>query len=96
MIKIPKNISYNYAYCPIVFYEGIEARDNAYDRMKCEGIYCRKYWYPLIPKQQIFSSCKTSNLPNAEKLSQKILFLPIYPGLEKKVVRKIIKIINDI
>ena len=72
----------------------LKQRDNAYDRMKCEGIYCRKYWYPLIPKQQIFSSCK-KNLPNAEKLSQKILFLPIYQA-SKKVVRKIIKIINDI
>ena len=94
LIEIPKNILYNYAYCPIVFEEGLKARDKAYDKMKSENIFCRKYWYPLITKQKIYSSHKCSKLLNAEKLSQKILFLPIYPGLEKKIVLKIIKIIN--
>lgn len=95
LIEIPKNILYNYAYCPIVFQEGIKARDKAYDKMKSESIFCRKYWYPLITEQQIYSSYKGSKLLNAKKLSQQILFLPIFPGLKKNIVLKIIKIINE-
>ena len=95
LIEIPKNILYNYAYCPIVFQGGIKARDKAYDKMKSESIFCRKYWYPLITEQQIYSSYKGSKLLNAEKLSQQILFLPIYPGLNRNIILKIIKIINE-
>ena len=96
LIELPKNLKYNFAYCPIIFENGIEERDRAYNKMKSENIFCRKYWYPLITDQKIYSSAKNGELINAKKLSQKILFLPIYPGLDKIYISKILKIINGI
>ena len=91
LIEIPINLKYNFAYCAVKFEKGLEARDKAFDKMKSENIFCRKYWYPLITDQQIYSSIKNGKLINAKKLSQKILFLPIYPGLEKKLYIKSLK-----
>ncbi len=96
LIALPRNLKYNFAYCPIIFENGIEARDQAYNKMKSEKIFCRKYWYPLITEQKIYSSANYGKLVNAKILSQKILFLPIYPGLEEKVIFKILKIINGV
>ena len=96
LIEIPKDLKYNFAYCPVKFEKGLEARDRAYNKMKSENIFCRKYWYPLITDQKIYSSAKNGELNNAKKLSQKILFLPIYPGLDKLYISKILKIINEI
>ena len=94
LIEIPKNIKYNFAYCPVIFQDGPKTRDRAYNKMKSENIFCRKYWYPLITDHEIYSSAKYGKLLNAKTLCRKILFLPIYPGLEKKVVSRILKIIN--
>ena len=96
LIELPKKLKYNFAYCPIIFENGIEARDQAYNKMKSENIFCRKYWYPLITDQKIYSSANREKLINAKILSQKILFLPIYPGLEEKIVFRILKIINEV
>ena len=96
LINLPKNLKYNFAYCPIIFENGIKARDRAYNKMQSENIFCRKYWYPLITDQKIYSSANYGKLINAKTLSQKILFLPIYPRLEEKVVFRILKIINEV
>ena len=96
LIDLPKNLKYNFAYCLIIFENGIESRNRAYNKMQSENIFCRKYWYPLITDQKNYSSANYGKLTNAKTLSQKILFLLIYSALEEKVVFRILKIINKV
>ena len=94
IIEIPKELDYNYAYCPIIFEKGIDARDEVYERLKKRNIFCRKYWFPLINEHNIYSSLKSGELKNSKELSQKILFLPIYPDLDKSIISIILTILN--
>ncbi len=59
-------------------------RDALYQLMRDNGIYSRRYFYPLIsdmPMYRGLPSADKSNLPIAKEISERILCLPIYPAL---------------
>ena len=95
LIKLNNNLEYNYAYLPIFFRNGFKDREEKYKLLANNGIYCRKYWYPLITHHPIYSNSKKYNLSNATNLSRSVLSLPIYPGLQKRVIRKITNLISQ-
>jgi dTDP-4-amino-4,6-dideoxygalactose transaminase len=76
---------HNYSYFPIfVEPEYRHSRDELYDLLKCNKIFSRRYFYPLIsefPMYRGYISAAASNLPVATQVAQKILCLPIYPDL---------------
>jgi len=90
-------IDCNYSYFPIfITKKSILNRDYLYNRLKEEGIYCRRYFYPLIssfPPYKDLSSAKRQNLPIATKLANEVLCLPIYPDLSIKECNKIIDVV---
>lgn len=90
----------NYSYFPILVNDNFRiSRDELYDSLKQVGIYTRRYFYPLIsefPMYKHFPSSVRENLPVAVDLSEKILCLPIYPGLEKKVIHSICNFISGV
>lgn len=93
------DVIYNYAYFPILVEEKTygKSRDELYDLLKQNGIFSRRYFYPLIsnfPTYKGLPSAQLSNLPIAEKISQNILCLPIYPDLEKDTIYRIAQIIK--
>lgn len=95
----PEMSNYNYSYFPIFVDEKqyCKSRDELYNYLKKNGIYGRRYFYPLItnfPTYRNFDSAKKENLTNAKKLSDQVICLPIYPGLELEKVKKIINQIN--
>nr|WP_319271822.1 DegT/DnrJ/EryC1/StrS family aminotransferase [uncultured Draconibacterium sp.] len=100
LMNKPEDLSYNYAYVPIFVDEqeyGI-SRDDLYQKLKENNIYGRRYFYPLIsqfPTYQGLDSANPSNLPVAMKLSQEVICLPIYPGLNPKDVRMICSLIKN-
>lgn len=83
----------NYAYFPIL----VEAdypisRDALNERLKEKGIFPRRYFYPLIsdfPMYRGLVSAHRDNLPVANAAAQRVLCLPIYPGLEIDTVEVI-------
>jgi len=89
---------HNYSYFPIQ----VEAdypitRDQLYDRFIEAGIHSRRYFYPLIsdmPMYRGLSSSLATNLPNANKVSSKILCLPIYSDLTRDDQERVITIIK--
>lgn len=87
----------NYAYFPILVHQEYSmTRDALYALMKEKGIHPRRYFYPLIsqfPMYRGLASAHPDNLPVALEISQKILCLPIYPGLEMSVVDEICQLI---
>ena len=95
--KIPEHISYNYAYCAVEFIDGFRMREKAYKYLKQKNIITRKYWYPLITEQNIYALSKSENsFRNAKKLSERVLFLPIFPDLKESTIEYISNILNNL
>ena len=59
-----------------------------------EGIYSRKYFYPLITDYQCYSNEYDSSLtPIAKKISDNVLTIPMYADLSLEDVNRICDII---
>lgn len=89
----------NYAYFPILV--GPEyplSREELYQRLRDNGIYARRYFYPLIsdfPMYRGLPSAAHSNLPVASKAASEVICLPIYPDLAASDISQIIQIISS-
>lgn len=85
----------NYAYFPI-FVE--QNRDALYEKLKANGIFGRRYFYPLIsdfPMYRALPSAAAANLPVARKISHEVICLPMYPNLTNEEIDFIISLIID-
>jgi dTDP-4-amino-4,6-dideoxygalactose transaminase len=95
---LPENTIYNHAYFPILIEKEYPlSRDELNDKLRQQGIFTRRYFYPLIsdfPMYRGLPSASQSNLPIARKIADHVLCLPIYPDLENKSLTKIISIIQ--
>lgn len=94
-----KEVTHNYAYFPIFIDRKKYSidRDTVYNKFRENNIYARRYFYPLISQfptyKQLESSAK-GNLKAAEKITQEVLCLPIYPGLTQKEQSRVINILR--
>ena len=88
----------NYAYFVIMVEPDYPlSRDELYDRLRQNNIFARRYFYPLIsdfPMYRALPSAKESNLPVASASADKVLCLPIYPGLDKVALKSIVHAIR--
>jgi dTDP-4-amino-4,6-dideoxygalactose transaminase len=98
-LNTSKEISSNYSYFPILVQSDYpERRDQLYERLKSKGIYCRRYFYPLIsdfPMYRGLPSAFDQNLSIARMKANEILCLPIFPDLSDCVVNEIIELIRE-
>lgn len=99
LLSPPDDITWNYAYFPVMVNDDFKlSRDGLYERLKENNIISRRYFYPLISKFYMYkclaSACE-NNLPEAQKLSEKVICLPFYPGLEEQVQINIANIIRN-
>ena len=87
----------NYAYFPILVNEEYgRSRDELYDWLKNNGIYCRKYFYPITADQACFrNKYKANSLDCARKLSCQILILPLYQDMEIIDIKRICECIKN-
>jgi dTDP-4-amino-4,6-dideoxygalactose transaminase len=94
-----KGVKHNYSYFPIFVNEkqyGI-SRNELFEKLKKEKIFARRYFYPLIsqfPIYRNFDSAEQGTLEVAEKITDQVICLPIYPDLEPYIVEKICNIIK--
>jgi dTDP-4-amino-4,6-dideoxygalactose transaminase len=91
----------NYAYFPVFIneHEFGMSRDDLYEKLINHNIFCRQYFYPLIPDFSVYnqiSSRVNQKLSVAESMSEKVLCLPIYPDLEFKDVTRIIEVLKKV
>lgn len=88
--------SRNYAYFPILVGNRYRCnRDELYDRLKAEGIFSRKYFYPVTSDQACFKNkYKSIDIACARKLSRQVLTLPIYEDLGSEAMDRIISILT--
>jgi dTDP-4-amino-4,6-dideoxygalactose transaminase len=87
----------NYSYFPILVGPDYPlSRDELYDKLKEQGIYARRYFYPLItdfPMYRGLPSAREENLPVATAAAKEVLCLPIYPALAAVEQRRVIDVI---
>jgi dTDP-4-amino-4,6-dideoxy-D-glucose transaminase len=90
----------NYAYFPILVEGNYPlSRDGLNEALKGHGIHPRRYFYPLIsefPMYRGLPSAHRDNLPVATATAQKILCLPIYPGLDVETIQDVVRVIAAI
>ncbi len=74
------------------------SRDQLYDRLKSQGFFSRRYFYPLIsnmPMYQEMASAQMDNLKVANQLAGQVLCLPIYPDLDHASVDEICELVRS-
>lgn len=99
-LKYIEGVKYNYAYFPIFVDQekyGL-SRDDLYNKLKEHHIYGRRYYYPLISNFSSYKgldSAKSENLPIANRISEQVICLPIYPDIEIININIIVDIIKS-
>lgn len=87
----------NFAYFPILVGDDYAvSRDVLHQAFKDQGIYPRRYFYPLISDFSMYRglpSAQSDNLPVAVAAANQILCLPIYPDLDSAQVEIITQLI---
>ena len=93
-------VKHNYSYFPIFINEkeyGM-SRDALYEKMKAAGVYGRRYFYPLISTFSTYrglESARPSNLPNAHKMAEEVICLPMHHGLSEEDVDRVLRCIIE-
>ena len=88
-------VKHNYSYFPI-FVDAKKygmSRDELYFKMKERNILGRRYFYPLISDFTTYrglESARPENLPEAHKMADSVICLPMHHALSDKDVQRVI------
>lgn len=92
-------VRHNYSYFPI-FIDSEKygmSRDELYFKMKESNVLGRRYFYPLISEFSTYKglpSAGRENLPNAHKMADSVICLPMYHSLTDMDVQRVISILK--
>lgn len=101
LLATPKNVQRNGAYFPVFVDKeryGM-SRDELYEHLKAQGIYGRRYFYPLIstyPMYRELPTAQSSHLPVATRVADEVLCLPLYAELDVDDARSIAGVIRRV
>lgn len=93
-------VRHNYSYFPI-FVDAEEygiTRDELYFKMKDSGVLGRRYFYPLISSFSTYRglpSAAPENLPQAHKMADSVICLPMHHGLVEDDLERVINLIHN-
>ncbi|OQX75404.1 MAG: hypothetical protein B6D64_11665 [Bacteroidetes bacterium 4484_276] len=65
--------------------------------MKENNIFARRYFYPLIsefPPYNALPSAKQEFLPNAQKMAEQVICLPLYSEITEQALKKTCNVIT--
>lgn len=88
-------VKHNYSYFPI-FVDAEKygmTRDELYEKMKSVGVLGRRYFYPLISQFSTYRglpSASPENLPNAHRMADSVICLPMHHELSGDDIDKIL------
>jgi len=91
-------VQHNYSYFPIFVDEkkyGM-SRDELYFKMRDRNVWGRRYFYPLISEFSTYrglESAAPDNLPNAHKMADTVICLPMHHQLSDEDVQRVIECI---
>ena len=89
-------VKHNYSYFPIFINEKVfgMSRDAIYATMKEANVLGRRYFYPLISEFSTYrglESANPKNLPNAHKMADSVLCLPMHHELSDNDIERILE-----
>lgn len=91
-------VRHNYSYFPI-FIDSEKygmTRDALYEKMKAANVLGRRYFYPLISEFSTYrglESARPENLPNAHKMADSVLCIPMHHELSEEDIQRILDVI---
>jgi len=91
-------VRHNYSYFPIFIDEkkyGM-SRDALYFKMKEQGVWGRRYFYPLISEFSTYRSLPSAakeNLPVATQMAEQVICLPIHHALSDEDKKRVLELI---
>lgn len=91
-------VKHNYSYFPI-FVDAEKygmTRDELYFKMKEQNVLGRRYFYPLISEFSTYrglESARPDNLPNAHKIANTVICLPMHHALSDEDIHRVINCI---
>ncbi|MBQ9607313.1 MAG: DegT/DnrJ/EryC1/StrS family aminotransferase [Lachnospiraceae bacterium] len=94
---VQKDVKPNHAYFPLVFDEALfgATRDEVFEALGKNGIGARKYFYPITTELDCYKGIyDPSETPEAQRISRRILTLPMYADLSLTDVDRICDIIT--
>ena len=92
-------VKHNYSYFPI-FVNAEKygmTRDELYLKMKDQGVWGRRYFYPLISEFSTYrglESATSENLPQATKMAESVICLPMHHALSEEECSRVIDVIK--
>jgi dTDP-4-amino-4,6-dideoxygalactose transaminase len=89
-IEIRENTDWNYSYYPLIF-DNEDTLLRVQNALNENNIFPRRYFYPSL---NTIEYIKASEMPISESIASRILCLPLYVGLLKEDIEKIVIIIN--
>lgn len=95
------NVKHNYSYFPIFIDSEVLGitRDELYFKLKENGILGRRYFYPLISEFSTYRGLQSSgidNLPEAHKVSESVICLPLHQNICEKDILRILNVIQGL
>lgn len=90
-----QGVRHNYSYFPI-FVDAEKygmTRDELYMKMKDQDVWGRRYFYPLISEFSTYRGLESSrpeNLPNAHRMADTVICLPMHHALSENDLNRII------
>lgn len=91
-------VKHNYSYFPI-FVDAEKygmTRDELYFKMKEHNVLGRRYFYPLISEFSTYrglDSARPENLPNAQRMAETVICLPMHHALSDEDVERVVNCI---
>lgn len=95
MMNDQPHVRHNYSYFPI-FIDAEKygmTRDELYFKMKEQNVLGRRYFYPLISTFSTYrglESAAPENLPNAHKMANSVICLPMHHALSQEDINRVI------
>lgn len=94
LVKPQTGVKNNYIYFPVLFDGYKMTRDQAYEKLKENGIVARKYFYPLTSSFECYAKNFNSDTTSvARYIAERVLTLPLYADLSLEDVDRICEII---
>ena len=97
LLDCVKGLKQNYAYFPILVEKEFgKTREDIIEELSKNGIFARKYFYPLVSENKEFGCNLADKTPIAKDYSRRVLCLPMYASLKPEEVDKICEIMKTI
>jgi dTDP-4-amino-4,6-dideoxygalactose transaminase len=93
-------VRHNYSYFPI-FVDAKEygmTRDELYFKLQEQGIFGRRYFYPLISTFNTYRSLPSAvpaNLPVATKIANEVICLPMHHALSEDDIERVVSVVKN-